>query len=98
MTIRSLIIDDEPNNVENLQLIMAANCPQVELIATAYNALDGIELIKAHKPDLVFLDIQMPEASGFDVLKAFNVIDFETIFITAYDQYGIQAIKFSALD
>lgn len=98
MNIRSIIIDDEPNNVENLQLIMAAHCPQVELIATAFSAADGIAAIKTHRPDLVFLDIQMPEASGFDVLKAFAMVDFEIIFITAHDQYGIQAIKFSALD
>lgn len=98
MNISSIIIDDEPNNVENLQLIIGAHCPQVEVAAVAFNAADGIAAIKAHSPDLVFLDIQMPDASGFDVLKAFAVVDFEIVFITAYDQYGIQAIKFSALD
>ncbi len=98
MSIRSIIIDDEPNNVENLQIIISSHCPEVGVAATAFNAADGIEAIKAHQPDLVFLDIQMPGASGFDVLKAFTNIDFEVIFITAYDQYGIQAIKFSALD
>ena len=98
MSIRSIIIDDEPNNVENLQIIIGSHCPEVEVAATALNAADGIAAIKAHKPDLVFLDIQMPGASGFDVLKAFTPVNFEVIFITAYDQYGIQAIKFSALD
>lgn len=98
MSIRSIIIDDEPNNVENLQIIIGSQCPEVEVAATALNATDGIAAIKAHKPDLVFLDIQMPGASGFDVLKDFTPVNFEVIFITAYDQYGIQAIKFSALD
>lgn len=98
MNIRSIIIDDEPNNVENLQLIINANCLDVEVVATAFNAIDGIEIIRQHQPELVFLDIQMPGASGFEVLKAFPTINFEIIFITAYDQYGIQAIKFSALD
>jgi two-component system LytT family response regulator len=98
MNIRSIIIDDEPNNIENLQAIINANCTEVEVIATAFDAATGIAAIKAHRPDLVFLDIQMPQASGFDVLKAFTNINFEVVFITAYDQYGIQAIKFSALD
>ena len=98
MNIRSIIIDDEPNNVENLRSIITAYCPEVEVMAAAFNAADGINAIKANQPDLVFLDIQMPGASGFDVLKAFTATNFEVIFITAYDQYGIQAIKFSALD
>ncbi|GAA4091832.1 LytTR family DNA-binding domain-containing protein [Mucilaginibacter panaciglaebae] len=98
MNIRSIIIDDEPNNVENLRTIISTYCPGIEVIATANNATEGIEAIKANQPDLVFLDIQMPGGSGFDVLRAFNAIYFEIIFITAYDQYGIQAIKFSALD
>ncbi len=98
MNIRSIIIDDEPNNIENLRSIINTYCPEVELVATALNAADGINAIKAHQPDLIFLDIQMPGASGFDVLKAFTPVNFEVIFITAYDHYGIQAIKFSALD
>lgn len=96
--IRSVIVDDEPNNIENLQQIISANCPDVVVAATASNAEEAIAAVKTHQPDLVFLDIQMPGQSGFDVLRAFDQIDFEVIFITAYDKYGIQAIKFSALD
>lgn len=98
MNIRCVIIDDEPNNVENLRAIIHTYCPDIEIVATAFNAADALVEIKACQPDLIFLDIQMPEASGFDLLKTFNSINFEVIFITAYDQYGIQAIKFSALD
>jgi len=98
MNIRSIIIDDEPNNIENLQILLNQYCPEITIVATAMNADSAIAAIRAHQPDLLFLDIQMPEKSGFDVLKAFAVINFEIIFITAYDQYGIQAIKFSALD
>lgn len=98
MKISCIIIDDEPNNVENLQNIINTYCPDFEVVATAFDAADGSVKIKVHQPDLVFLDIQMPEASGFDLLRNFNSINFEVIFITAYDQYGIQAIKFSALD
>jgi len=98
MKIRCVIIDDEPNNIENLENIIGTYCPDFEVVATSFNAADGILKIKAHQPDLIFLDIQMPEASGFDLLKSFTSINFEVIFITAFDQYGIQAIKFSALD
>jgi two-component system LytT family response regulator len=98
MNIRSIIIDDEPNNIENLQAILHTYCTEIEVVAIANNADEGIAVIKALQPDLLFLDIQMPVKSGFDVLKALDKIDFEIIFITAYDQYGIQAIKFSALD
>ncbi|GAA3963678.1 LytR/AlgR family response regulator transcription factor [Mucilaginibacter dorajii] len=96
--IKSIIVDDELNNIENLQNIIKVNCPDVMVVATASNAADAVIAINTHKPDLVFLDIQMPGQSGFEVLKAFDKVDFEVIFITAYDKYGIQAIKFSALD
>jgi len=98
MSVKSIIVDDEPNNIENLQQIIKIWCPQIDVVATASNAGDAITAIKANQPDLLFLDIQMPGQSGFDVLRAFDKIDFEVIFITAYDKYGIQAIKFSALD
>ncbi|MCC8426453.1 LytTR family DNA-binding domain-containing protein [Mucilaginibacter sp. UR6-11] len=98
MSIRTIIIDDEANNLENLQTIIQQYCTDVDVIATARNADDGLLLIEQHKPDLVFLDIQMPGKSGFDLLAALPKINFEVIFITAYDKYGIRAIKFSALD
>jgi two-component system, LytTR family, response regulator len=98
MSIKSIIVDDESNNIENLQQIIKTWCPQIDVVATASNAGDAIAAIKANQPHLLFLDIQMPGQSGFDVLRAFDKIDFEVIFITAYDKYGIQAIKFSALD
>jgi two-component system, LytTR family, response regulator len=98
MNLHSIIIDDEPNNIQNLQSILRAYCNEVTVVGVAYNADEGILAIKTHRPALLFLDIQMPGKSGFDVLKAFDQINFEIIFITAYDNYGIQAIKFSALD
>jgi two-component system LytT family response regulator len=98
MDITCIIIDDEPNNISNLQAILAAHCPGVIVATTAMNADEGIAAIQQHRPGLVFLDIQMPGKSGFEIFKAFADPQFEVIFITAYDQYGIQAIKFSALD
>lgn len=98
MNIRSIIIDDEAHNIDNTSAILRTCYPQVQVVATARSADEGVAAIRAHRPDLIFLDIQMPERSGFDLLKSFPKIDFEIIFITAFDQYGIQAIKFSALD
>lgn len=98
MDITCVIIDDEPNNVENLKGLLHTWCPGVNVAACAGSAEKGIEAIRKIRPDVIFLDIQMPEKSGFEVLKAFDPVTFEVVFITAFDQYGIQAIKFSALD
>lgn len=96
--IRSVIIDDEKNNIENIvQLLQKYELP-VSIVGSATNADDGVATITATNPDLLFLDIQMPEKNGFDVLKALPHHQFEVIFVTAFDQYGIQAVKFSAID
>ncbi len=96
--IQTIIIDDEQNNIENLEGLLQQYCPQVHVLGTAINADDGIVLIKNLRPQLVFLDIQMPGKTGFEMLKELPDYSFEIILITAYDQYGIQAIKFSAID
>lgn len=98
MNIRAVIIDDEAGNRENLRLMLARHCPQVIVLAEAASAGEGINFIQACKPDLVFLDIEMPHRSGFDLLEDLAAIDFEVIFVTAFDQYAIRAIKFCALD
>jgi two-component system LytT family response regulator len=95
---KTIIVDDEQNNIDNLSLLLQKHCPQVLVTATALNAFDGEKIILEHQPDLVFLDIQMPEKNGFDLLKSLKSFSFEIIFVTAYDQYGIQAVKFSAID
>ncbi len=96
--INALIIDDEQNNIENLKTLVEKNCTAVNIVATALNTDSGKEMIYHHKPDLVFLDIQMPGKSGFDLLQSLHSDAFEIIFVTAYDQYALQAIKFSAVD
>ncbi|SKA09737.1 LytR/AlgR family response regulator transcription factor [Sediminibacterium ginsengisoli] len=98
MDISYVIIDDEKNNIENLENLLKNWCPGMQLKGYAQNVADGVKLIGTVNPDLVFLDIQMPEKTGFDLLKALEPVCFEVIFVTAFDQYGIQAIKFSALD
>jgi len=98
MKIKGVIIDDEVNNVENLCLLLNSYCPDVEIIATASSADEGKEILQKFKPDLVFLDIQMPGKNAFEMLKELNEFDFEVIFVTAYDKFALQAMKFSAVD
>lgn len=96
--INAIIIDDEQHNVINLQRLLEQHCKEVTVVATATNADDGIAMIRLHQPNLVFLDIQMPGKTGFDLLLALPKVEFETVFVTAFDQYGIPAVKFSAMD
>jgi two-component system, LytTR family, response regulator len=96
--IRTVIIDDEHLNIDNLKALLQQHCPQVTVVAAAQNADLGEKIIRQHKPDLVFLDIQMPDKTGFDMLLSLKSYSFEVIFLTAFSQYGIQAVKFSAID
>lgn len=96
--IKAIIIDDEPNAREKLLLMTERYCKDVQIVAVAKDAEEGIAFIEAHKPDLIFLDIEMPVLTGFDMLRQLSEINFEIIFTTAHDQYAIRAIKFSALD
>lgn len=96
--IRAILIDDEIFNLENLRTLLEKHCPQVTIIATAQNIDDALDAVVKHSPNLLFLDIQMGNKTGFDVLKQLPTRNFEVIFVTAFDQYGIQAVKFAALD
>ena len=98
MALKAIIIDDEPNAREKLQLMTERYCKDVVIAATAKDAEEGLAAIKEHAPDLIFLDIEMPVLTGFDMLKQIPEINFEIIFTTAHDQYAIKAIRFSALD
>ena len=96
--IQALIIDDEKNAIEVLELQLSRFCKNVQVLATAQGGIQGIELIRKHQPDLVFLDIEMPHKNGFDVLNETKDCRYKVIFTTAYDQFAIRAFKFSALD
>ncbi|TDW95676.1 LytR/AlgR family response regulator transcription factor [Dinghuibacter silviterrae] len=96
--IRAVIVDDEPGNVQNLVQLLERHCPEVAVSGTAYDAAHGKTVILEQRPDLVFLDISMPGESGLDLLKSLPAPEFDVIFVTAFHQYGIQAIKLSALD
>lgn len=96
--LRAVLIDDETNAREALGNLLRLLCPEVEICGEAKNAELGIELIKKVQPNLVFLDIQMPGKSGFDLLASFAKVDFGVIFTTAYQEYAIRAFRFSAID
>ncbi|MCX6350566.1 MAG: LytTR family DNA-binding domain-containing protein [Bacteroidetes bacterium] len=96
--IKTIIVDDEHNSGMALANLVKSYCPQIELMGMADNVDAAFKLINEENPDLLFLDIVMPGEDGFALLKKFNTINFDVIFTTAYDQYALQAIKFSALD
>jgi two-component system LytT family response regulator len=97
-TIRAIIVEDEPEAKFMLQALIERYCDEVELVGDASNVQEAIKLIRKVKPDLVFLDIEMPEEKGLHLFRYFEEINFEVIFTTAYDQYAINAIRLSALD
>jgi two-component system LytT family response regulator len=95
---RALIVDDVENVAESLKQLIVEFCDGVEVIGIANSADDAIEIIKTEKPDIVFLDIQMPGKSGFDLLNSFEKVDFSVIFVTAYNEFAIKAVRFGAID
>jgi len=94
----AIIIDDETNSRNALRQKITKHCNNVMIIADCENGEEGIEKIETQKPDIIFLDIEMPRMNGFTMLQQIKNKNFEVIFITAYDHYAIKAIKFSALD
>lgn len=96
--LKAIIVDDEPKARSILSTLLADYCPQVEVVGQASNLPAAAELIKDLKPDVVFLDIEMPEYSGLQILNFFEIPDFEIIFTTAYQEYAIKAFQLSALD
>lgn len=98
MNLRTILIDDERNNLDNLRQLLETYCPELILCGDAMNADEGLALIQSAKPQLVFLDIQMPGKNGLEMLKELKQQDFEVIFVTAFEKFAIEALRFSALD
>src|SRR5215510_15892098 len=96
--IRCVLIDDESNSLEMMEWLLKTYCPQVKIEAMCNAADEGIEAINKYKPDVVFLDIEMPHMNGFDMLEQFDKLFFDIVFCTAYDQFAIRAFKYSALN
>lgn len=96
--IRTILVDDEPRGLSALKKLLELNCPEVKVIHECQDAHSAIENILALEPQLVFLDIAMPEKNGFDLLNELSPVRFEIIFVTAHNEYTIQAFKYSAVD
>jgi two-component system LytT family response regulator len=97
-SLKTILIDDEPRGINSMQKLLQINCPDVNVVGSFTNADEAIEAIKNSGPDLVFLDIAMPGKNGFELLKELNEFHFEVIFVTAHNQFMIEAFHFSAID
>lgn len=97
--INAIIIDDEPAARASLGLEIKLHCPQINILAEASSVAEGVEVVQRHpKADLLFLDIQLTDGSGFDLLQQIDFESFKIIFTTAYSEYALRAIKFAPLD
>lgn len=96
--IRCVIIEDEAKSRETLKGLLSRFCPDVMVVGEGSGVQTGREVIQQQKPDLVFLDIEMPDGSGFRLLEKLDDINFEVVFTTAFEQFAIKAIRYAALD
>jgi len=94
----AIIIDDEATVRNTIRSLLTEHFPGINILATAGNIKEGYEAIIKHKPELIFLDIELPDGTGFDLLKKFHQISFRIIFVTGHQEYALDAIKVSALD
>jgi len=97
-SIRTILIDDEPLCTAGLEIDLKKVCPEIEIIAICNSSKTAISKIKALKPDLIFLDIEMPWLNGFELLELLSPIDFQVIFVTAYDEFAVRAFRTHAID
>ena len=95
---KAILVDDEPDGIRTLKKMLELHCPNVEVAATCSNAIAAKHQIKELQPDVVFLDIQMPGKSGLDLLTELPAKNFEIIFVTAHNEYMLQALQYSAAD
>lgn len=96
--IKAILIDDERNAIEMLEWLLNTYCPEIKIVAMCESAENGIASIAELKPDVVFLDIEMPKMNGFTMLENIKDIDFEIVFTTAYDKFAVKAFRFAALN
>lgn len=96
--IRAILLDDEKHCIESLKLDLTKYCPEVDIVAACISSKEGLQAIKKLKPDVLFLDVEMPWMNGFELLELLQPIDFEVIFVTAYDTYALKAFRVCAVD
>lgn len=97
-SVKAIIIDDEERARSTLKKLLTDYCPGVEVVQECAGVPEGVLAINKHRPQLVFLDIEMPEYTGFELLGFFRDVDFEIIFVTAYNEYALRAFEVSAID
>lgn len=95
---KAIIVDDEERARRSLETLLQLHCPDVEIVDQCANVPKAVLAIKQHQPNLVFLDIEMPEFSGFELMQFFDTINFEVVFVTAYSEYAVEAFEYSAVD
>ncbi len=98
MKIRTIIVEDEVNARKAMENMLDFYFSSIEIVGTAGNVADGVKLIKKELPDLLFLDVHLPDGTGFDLIKKVADLDFNLVFVTAHNEYALKAIKLSALD
>ena len=96
--IRAILVDDEESARDVLENLLLRFCPEVDLVGKYENIPQAIQGIKEHSPDLVFLDIEMPNYAGYEIVNFFETVNFEIVFISAYDKYAVKAFEISAVD
>lgn len=96
--LRVIIVDDEKGAQDVLERLLLLSSDNLEVLGKANNLMEGVEMIKEHKPNLVFLDIEMPHYRGYRIAELIDNIDFKIIFVTAYDQYAVKAFELNAID
>jgi two-component system LytT family response regulator len=95
---KAILIDDEPDGIRTLKKMLELNCPEVEIAATCTNVITAQRELEDNLPDVIFLDVRMPGKNGLDMLAELTETNFEVIFVTAHNEYMLQALQFSAVD
>jgi two-component system LytT family response regulator len=95
---KAIIVDDEARARRSLEVLLQTNHPEIIIAEQCFNVPQAVLAIRQHKPDVVFLDIEMPEFNGFELMNFFDSVDFEIVFVTAYSEYAMQAFEISAVD
>lgn len=96
--LRAIVVDDEAAARQNMEMLLDRFCPQVELLAVHTNLVDAARYLNKNQVDLVFLDVEMPNYAGYEIGRLVDVVNFEIVFVTAYDQYAIRAFELAAID
>jgi two-component system LytT family response regulator len=97
-TLKAILVDDEEGARDVLSNLLLRFCPEVNLVAKCTNVLEAVDEIKRLDPDVVFLDIEMPNYAGYEIVNFFDEVKFDIVFVTAYDQYALRAFEIAAID